>query len=138
MWILIYLVLSLIFYILIGKFLWKRFDYFQMTFFKQAAMTGFQYDLKRIAFAWVSPLLGILIFWSFVQDYKNKHPDAPMESSASQDSSTSNAPSNPEPPAVGQNPPTENAQNNESKKADAPYDGDDPVIRARMGLPPKN
>lgn len=95
---------------------WKTFNYFNMTLVAAAMMTGFTYHLKKLAFALIAPfLISVLaVALIFKKDEKNQA-----------------------------NAVTERVENTDLKEdpleqwCKAQYYGDDPIVRRRLGLPPK-
>ena len=134
---------------------WKTFNYFNMTLVDAAMMTGFTYHLRKLAFALIAPflisaLIVILIF-------KNDETSAggvvsepapitviPQEPPTQPSEPAVAAPPAPEPVTEPMKQPETEPAENADPKADlleqerkAQYHGDDPIVRRRLGLPPK-
>ena len=134
---------------------WKTFNYFNMTLVDAAMMTGFTYHLKKLAFALIAPFLisALTVTLIFEND------ETSVGSVVPEPAPTTVMPQ--EPPAQPSKPvaadpllpklgteavehaeptPVENADRKEDlleQERKAQYHGDDPIVRRRLGLPPK-
>ena len=139
----IYSVLGFIGYLIVGNLLWKTFDFFKMNLWRHASMTGYDYWKEKFFFAYVAPAL--IIFFVYAHYQKNNQNDVTTDANTN-----STTPVN---QSSNESKPNQNLQQNnqsrietevvessrkENQKTNPVYDGDDPIIRHRLGLPPKD
>ena len=136
----LYMLLSLIGYILLTIFIWKSFDFFNMSFWSHSTMTGWQYFSKKLGSAIVLPPVIVIMVLAFF-DVLNKD-DKKLFTKEVQKSLSITSPVVNMPDSKYLNPKdSEELIKNKSqdiKVPEAQYEGDDPIIRERLGLPLKN
>jgi len=119
-------------YLIIVVICWKTFYWFQTTWIDHATKTGFSMFLSRLFFALVMPIIilyfGLAVFGiamdPSIMSTPPKSTDNKQKSSSTQNNNyNNNAVTTP--------------KENQNKSSEAQYDGDDPIVRARLGLPPK-
>jgi hypothetical protein len=133
---------------------WKMYDYFNTTFFSALNTTGFQYHFKKfISSLFIVPIVAtflssVPLATVFLPENPSNHDiqknndqsskSTELIQSSQKENSTPNTPvdqSNSQANSINQkNLTSEEIQALEEK---VQYHGDDPVIRERLGLPPK-
>ena len=109
-------------HILFVPLCWKTFNYFNVTLVDAVMMTGFTYNLKKLAFALFVPL--VIAGFAVVAEATPAPEPQPVAQSA-------------EPPPV-RSLETSSIKNEVFElERKARYHGDDPIIRKRLGLPLK-
>lgn len=134
---------------------WKTFNYFNMTLVDAAMMTGFTYHLKKLAFALIAPFLISALIVTLIFENDETSAGSVVPEPAPTTVTQQEPPTQPSEPVAAEPmlpkleteavehaepTPVENADLKEyllEQERKAQYHGDDPIVRQRLGLPPK-
>lgn len=124
-----------IFFVVLVVIFWKTFNYFNMTVFDALSMTGFGYHLKKLGFSLVLPffiaLFGTAMIFSD-DDTSSKNSVSTNQRLEKKQTQQVQKQVSSEPTQITY---TKEQVLEMENKVD--YHGDDPMIRNRLGLPPK-
>jgi hypothetical protein len=133
-----------------GVIAWKTYSWFNMSLFDHATTSGFDYFMKRLgAFLIVGYIGGWLSFTFFSEKglielksnssiSSNSNESTSNTSVTQQDSGNLNLSNSNKSTSNKSDMPKNNDDISVNKSSESQYDGDDPIIRSRLGLPPKN
>jgi hypothetical protein len=136
-----YFALLIVVYVAVVVFLWKTFDWFNMSLLDRATTTGFDYFLKKLFFAVLFPTIGLSMWYNDVYLIKTANSDSGQNQTSTNYESANSTPAiAPDISPTNQqsvNSPPSNTQRNINETETETYTGDDPIVRQRLGLPPK-